>query len=42
MLGGYRFEFASQFHEGQYEFVYFDESSQLVLYPEEASVDHFG
>ena len=43
MLGGYRFEFAEgQFHEGQYEFVYFDESSQLVLYPEEASADHFG
>ena len=43
MLGGYRFDFAEgQFHEGQYEFVYFDESGQLVLYPEEASADHFG
>lgn len=43
MLGGYRFEFADdQFHEGQYEFVYFDSSSQLVLHPEDASADHFG
>ena len=43
MLGGYRFEFAEgQFHEGQYEFVYFDESSQLVLYPEEASTTTLG
>ena len=42
-LGRYRFEFTEgQFHEGQYEFVYFDQSSQLVLYPEEASADHFG
>ena len=43
MLRGYRFEFdGGAYHEGLYEFVYLESSVVLVLYPETASVEHFG
>ena len=43
MLRGYRFEFeGGAYHEGLYEFVYLESSFVLVLYPETASVEHFG
>ena len=43
MLRGYRFEFeGGAYHAGLYEFVYLESSVVLVLYPETASVEHFG
>jgi hypothetical protein len=43
MLRDYRFEFdGGAYHAGLYEFVYLESSVVLVLYPETASVEHFG
>ena len=43
LLGNYRFDFADGvYHEGMYELVYLESSVVVVLYPEQASIEHLG
>ena len=43
LLGNYRLDFADGvYHEGMYELVYLESSVVVVLYPEQASIEHLG
>ena len=43
LLGNYRFDFSDGvYHEGMYELVYLESSVVVVLYPEQASIEHLG
>ena len=43
LLGNYRFDFGDDiYHEGLYELVYLESLVVVVLYPEQASIEHLG